>query len=1297
MRILRGSPALSEFRVNKLLTACREQQLPVTGIYAEFMHFADLKAELNPQELEKLEKLLTYGPTIQEHEPQGLLLLVTPRPGTISPWSSKATDIAHNCGLHGIKRLERGTAYYVEAETALTAAQIATLKTLLHDRMMEVVFAELTDAQQLFSVAEPAPMSQVDVLVGGRRALEEANVSLGLALAEDEIDYLVESFTKLGRNPNDIELMMFAQANSEHCRHKIFNADWTIDGVKQDKSLFKMIKNTFEQTPDYVLSAYKDNAAVMTGSTVGRFFPDPESRQYTYHHEDAHILMKVETHNHPTAISPWPGASTGSGGEIRDEGATGIGGKPKAGLVGFTTSNLRIPGFEQPWESDFGKPSRIVNALDIMLEGPLGGAAFNNEFGRPNLLGYFRTYEEKVTSHAGEEVRGYHKPIMIAGGMGNIRAEHIQKKEIPVGAKLIVLGGPAMNIGLGGGAASSMASGQSAEDLDFASVQRENPEMERRCQEVIDRCWQLGDKNPIAFIHDVGAGGISNALPELVNDGDRGGKFQLRNVPNDEPGMSPLEIWCNESQERYVLAVAAEDMPLFDAICQRERAPYAVVGEATEERHLTLEDSHFANRPIDMPMDILLGKPPKMHREASTLKVASPALERSGIELNEAVDRVLRLPAVAEKTFLITIGDRSVTGLVARDQMVGPWQVPVANCAVTAASFDSYHGEAMSMGERTPVALLDFGASARLAVGEAITNIAATDIGDLKRIKLSANWMSPAGHPGEDAGLYEAVKAVGEELCPALGITIPVGKDSMSMKTKWQENGEQKEVTSPLSLIITAFARVEDIRKTVTPQLRTDLGETSLILIDLGNGQNRLGATALAQVYKQLGDKPADVDNAAQLKGFFDAVQTLVRNDKLVAYHDKGDGGLLVTLAEMAFAGHCGIKANIETLGDDALAALFNEELGAVVQVKNDELNAVLATLAAHGLEACAHVIGEVEASDRLLITCGEEVLIERSRTELRTIWAEMTHKMQALRDNSACADQEFAAKQDNRDPGLNAKLTYDVQADVAAPYIAKGVRPKMAILREQGVNSHVEMAAAFDRAGFDAVDVHMSDILTGQTVLDAYQGLVACGGFSYGDVLGAGEGWAKSILFNAQAREQFEQFFQRKDTFSLGVCNGCQMLSNLRDLIPGAELWPRFVRNESDRFEARFSLVEVQKSPSLFFSEMAGSRMPIAVSHGEGRVEVRDAQHLAAIEQSGTVAIRFVDNFGQPTQAYPSNPNGSPNAITGLTTQDGRVTIMMPHPERVFRTVANSWHPDNWGENGAWMRMFQNARKYFG
>ncbi|OCH20898.1 phosphoribosylformylglycinamidine synthase [Aliivibrio logei] len=1309
MRILRGSPALSVFRVNKLLELCRELSLPVTGIYAEFAHFADVKADLDASEVEKLEKLLTYGPTIEEHEPEGLLLLSAPRPGTISPWSSKSTDIAHNCGLSNIARLERGTAYYVETSETLSELQLVELKAILHDRMMEVVFTDFESAAALFTVAEPIPYAEVDLLVGGRKALENANVTLGLALAEDEIDYLLESFTeKLGRNPTDIELMMFAQANSEHCRHKIFNADWTIDGVKQDKTLFKMIKNTFEVTPEHVLSAYKDNAAVMTGSTVGRFFPDPETRQYNYHQEKTHILMKVETHNHPTAISPWPGASTGSGGEIRDEGATGIGGKPKAGLVGFSVSNLKIPNFVQPWETDFGKPSRIVTALDIMLEGPLGGAAFNNEFGRPNLLGYFRTYEEKVNSHNGEEVRGYHKPIMLAGGLGNIRDDHVQKKEIPVGASLIVLGGPAMNIGLGGGAASSMASGQSAEDLDFASVQRENPEMERRCQEVIDRCWQLGDANPIAFIHDVGAGGISNALPELVDDGERGGIFNLRDVPNDEPGMSPLEIWCNESQERYVMAVADKDLATFEAICKRERAPYAVVGKATEERDLKLEDSHFDNTPIDMPMDILLGKTPKMHRDAKTLKANNSALDCSGIELNEAIERVLRLPTVAEKTFLITIGDRSVTGLVARDQMVGPWQVPVANCAVTAASYDTYHGEAMSLGERTPVALLDFGASARLAVGEAITNIAATNVGDIKHIKLSANWMSPAGHPGEDAGLYEAVKAVGEELCPALGLTIPVGKDSMSMKTKWEENGEQKEVTSPLSLVITAFARIEDVRKTVTPQLRTDKGETSLVLIDLGNGKNRMGATALAQVYKQLGDKPADVDNAVQLKGFYEGIQTLVANDQLVAYHDKGDGGLFVTLAEMAFAGHCGVNANIEALllesesNENTLAVLFNEELGAVIQVRNEDLDSVLSTLAVNELGECSHVIGSVADSDELVIKSGETVVVERNRTELRTIWAETTHKMQGLRDNPECADQEHEAKKDNSDPGLNVSLSFDVNEDIAAPIIEaaminKGAKPKMAILREQGVNSHVEMAAAFDRAGFEATDIHMSDILTGSAVLEEYNGLVACGGFSYGDVLGAGEGWAKSVLFNEKTRNQFEDFFKREDTFSLGVCNGCQMLSNLRELIPGAEYWPRFVRNESERFEARFSLVEVQKSDSVFFNGMEGSRMPIAVSHGEGRVEVRDNEHLNAIENSGTVALRYVDNNGNQTQQYPNNPNGSPNAITGLTTTDGRVTIMMPHPERVFRTVANSWAPESWGENGAWMRMFQNARKNIG
>lgn len=1304
MEILRGSPALSEFRVKKLLQICKTKNLPVTGIYAQFMHLADIKTPLKRGDQEKLEALLSYGSTRLGSAPSGDLFLVTPRPGTISPWSSKATDIAHNCGLTQIKRIERGTAYYISLSAPLNDEQLKILMGLLHDRMMEVVFTDMSSACALFVQAQPSPLSCVDILSSGRAALEKANVQLGLALANDEIDYLVENFTKLGRNPNDIELMMFAQANSEHCRHKIFNADWTIDGVTQDKSLFQMIKNTFKQTPENVLSAYHDNSAVMAGSTAGRFFPDPHSRQYQFHQEAAHILMKVETHNHPTAISPWQGAATGSGGEIRDEGATGIGAKPKAGLVGFTVSNLRIPGFEHAWETDFGKPDRIVSALDIMLEGPLGGAAFNNEFGRPNLLGYFRTYEQKVHSHNGMEVRGYHKPIMIAGGLGNIRAQDVEKKEIPVGAKLIVLGGPAMNIGLGGGAASSMASGQSAEDLDFASVQRENPEMERRCQEVIDRCWQLGENNPIAFIHDVGAGGISNALPELVNDGKRGGIFQLRDVPNDEPGMSPLEIWCNESQERYVIAIAPEHLAVFDAICQRERAPYAVVGEATKARHLTLEDAHFDNIPIDMPLDILLGKPPKMHRDVVSKKTAGQSLDFTDMSLEEATTRLMRLPCIAEKSFLITIGDRSVTGLVARDQMVGPWQVPVANCAVTAASYDTYHGEAMSMGERTPVALLDYCASARLAVGEALTNIACTDIGSLKSIKLSANWMSASGHPGEDAGLFEAVKAVGEELCPALDLTIPVGKDSMSMKTQWDQNGQTQENTSPLSLIITAFARVEDVRKTVTPELRTDCGQSVLLLVDLGCGQNRLGASALAQVFNQLGDKPADVDSPPLLKGFFNAMQTLVREQKLLAYHDKGDGGLYVTLAEMAFAGHVGVEIDIHCLlnqstsiAGDLYGALFNEELGALLQIRSNDLDAVISVLAGNGLQACSHVIGTLTEDDSVRIWNKDALLLNQNRTQLRSLWAQTTYQMQAMRDNPDCAKQEFALKKEVSDPGLSVKLTFDPQEDICAPYISKGARPKIAVLREQGVNSHVEMAAAFTRAQFDAIDVHMSDILSGRVSLDAFNGLVACGGFSYGDVLGAGEGWAKSILFNEKAREQFEQFFAREDSFALGVCNGCQMLSNLRTLIPGAELWPRFVRNQSESFEARFSLVEVQKTASIFLNEMAGSYMPIAVSHGEGQVEVRDALHLAALEKSGTVALRFVDNHAKVTQSYPANPNGSVNGITGLTTKGGRVTIMMPHPERVFRTVANSWHPDNWGEDSPWMRMFRNARVNLG
>ena len=1292
----RGSPALSEFRINGLMQKFQQQQLPVKSVYAEYVHFVALNASLSAEQEAKLKALLHYGPTLAEHEAKGESFIVIPRVGTISSWSSKATDIAHNCGLNEVERIERGLVYYFELIQPLDEKTTEKLTALLHDRMMETVVRKADEAEVLFRQQEPKPFKTVDILNGGRRALESANVELGLALAEDEIDYLLENFTALGRNPHDIELYMFAQANSEHCRHKIFNADWIIDGKKQDKSLFKMIKNTFEKTPDFVLSAYKDNAAVMEGSKAGRFFPDQDGI-YRYHNEDTHILMKVETHNHPTAISPFPGAATGSGGEIRDEGATGRGAKPKAGLVGFSVSNLCIPNFEQPWEAPLSKPNRIASALDIMLEGPLGGAAFNNEFGRPALLGYFRTYEQKVNSFNGEEVRGYHKPIMLAGGIGNIRAEHVQKGDIPVGAKLVVLGGPAMNIGLGGGAASSMASGKSKENLDFASVQRDNPEMERRCQEVIDRCWQLGDDNPIAFIHDVGAGGLSNAMPELVHDGGRGGKFELRKILSDEREMSPLEIWCNESQERYVLAIHPEKLPHFEELCRRERAPYAVIGEATEEEHLTLHDEHFNNDPIDLPMGVLLGKTPKMTRDVQIASVNGEPLEQSQIQLKEALHRVLRLPAVAEKTFLITIGDRTVTGMVARDQMVGPWQVPVADCAVTTATLDSYYGEAMSMGERTPVALLDFAASARLAVAESLTNIAATNIGDIKRIKLSANWMSAAGHKGEDAGLYAAVKAVGEELCPQLGLTIPVGKDSMSMKTTWQENGEQKSVTSPLSLIISAFARVEDVRKTVTPQLRTDKGQSRLLLVDLGEGNNRLGATALAQVYAQLGDKPADVINADTLKNFFNAMQDLVAQEKLLAYHDRSDGGLIVTLAEMAFAGHCGVAVDISALGDNDLAVLFNEELGAVIQVRDSDLSLVRDVFAKHNVLHLVKELGAVTEDDEIEITRGNKVLLNEKRSDLRGIWAGLTHQMQRLRDNPECADQEFAAKKNPQDKGFSARLTYDPSEDIAAPYIATGKRPKVAVLREQGVNSHVEMAAAFDRAGFEAIDVHMSDLHNRRYDLQHFNALVACGGFSYGDVLGAGGGWAKSILFNPHLRDQFSQFFEREDTLALGICNGCQMLSTLAEIIPGTENWPRFVRNKSERFEARAALVRINESNSLWFQGMAGSHMPIAVSHGEGRVEFKTPENLTALQAQNLIVAQYIDNNLNPTEVYPANPNGSALGITALSNTNGRVAIMMPHPERVFRTVSNSWHPEEWGEDGAWMRIFRNARVVLG
>lgn len=1294
-QIFRGSPALSEFRLHGLMQKFKQHGLPVQSVYAEYVHFVELNATLSAEQESKLEALLHYGPTLAEHEAKGETFIVIPRFGTISSWSSKATDIAHNCGLNEVERIERGLAYYFEFSQPLDEKMQSELTALLHDRMMETVVREAKDAEVLFRHQAPKPFTTVDILGGGRQALEKANVELGLALAEDEMDYLVENFTALGRNPHDIELYMFAQANSEHCRHKIFNADWVIDGEKQEKSLFKMIKNTFEQTPDFVLSAYKDNAAVMEGSKVGRFFADQDG-QYRYHNEDTHILMKVETHNHPTAISPFPGAATGSGGEIRDEGATGRGAKPKAGLTGFSVSNLVIPNFEQPWENPLSKPNRIASALDIMIEGPLGGAAFNNEFGRPALLGYFRTYEEKVNSFNGEEVRGYHKPIMLAGGIGNIRAEHVQKGEIPVGAKLIVLGGSAMNIGLGGGAASSMDSGKSKEDLDFASVQRENPEMERRCQEVIDRCWQLGEDNPILFIHDVGAGGLSNAMPELVHDGERGGKFDLRSILCDEKGMSPLEIWCNESQERYVLAVAPEKLALFTALCERERAPFAIIGEATEEKHLTLHDEHFNNDPIDLPMNVLLGKTPKMTRNVQSSAIKNPPLSQTSIELKEALHRVLRLPVVAEKTFLITIGDRSVTGMVARDQMVGPWQIPVSDVAVTTASLDSYHGEAMAMGERAPVALLNFGASARLAVAEALTNIACANIGDIKRVKLSANWMSAAGHGGEDAGLYEAVKAVGEELCPALGLTIPVGKDSMSMKTNWEENGEKKTVTAPLSLVISAFARVEDVRKTVTPQLRTDKGASRLLLIDLGEGKNRLGATALAQVYKQLGDKPADVVNANTLKNFFDAMQTLVAERKLLAYHDRSDGGLITTLAEMAFAGNCGLEVDISALGDNDLAVLFNEELGAVIQVAESELSTVREILNAHNLLPVTHDLGSVSTEDRIEIARGNKKLLSEKRSELRGVWAELTHQMQRLRDNPECADQEFAAKKDADNKGLSAYLTYDPNEDIAAPYIAKGVKPKVAVLREQGVNSHVEMAAAFDRAGFVAIDVHMSDLMAGRYDLKNFNALVACGGFSYGDVLGAGGGWAKSILFNPQLRDQFSRFFADENTLALGVCNGCQFLSNLSEIIPGAENWPRFVRNKSERFEARAAMVKINDTPSLWFQGMAGSHMPIAVSHGEGRVEFKTPENLTALQAQNLIVAQYIDSHLNVTETYPANPNGSALGITAITNVDGRIAAMMPHPERVFRAVSNSWYPEDWSEDGAWMRLFRNARVQF-
>jgi phosphoribosylformylglycinamidine synthase len=1301
-RVSVGSSALSAFRLKKLRVALNAAAPNVVIADSRHCYFSALSVrQLDEAQASLLDLVLGLDKRAGEPAGEFVRVLVVPRLGTISPWSTKATDIAQHCGLTGVQRIERGVIYYLSTNNGaqLSDTDKSQVLPLLHDRMTESVLGDIEQAAtKIFRHGESQPLATVDILQGGCDALASANREMGLALSVDEIEYLVENFRKLQRNPTDVELMMFAQANSEHCRHKIFNADWVIDGVVQDMSLFGMIRNTHKVSPKGTVVAYSDNSSVIEGASVERFYPRA-SGAYAFSEELTHTLMKVETHNHPTAIAPFAGAATGSGGEIRDEGATGIGSRPKAGLTGFSVSNLNIPGFNQPWEklpshtggggvgaegAVYGKPSRIVTALQIMLDGPLGGAAFNNEFGRPNLTGYFRTFEELVAG----EMRGYHKPIMLAGGVGNISAIHTHKHDLPVGALVVHLGGPGMLIGLGGGAASSMDTGSNAENLDFDSVQRGNPEMQRRAQEVIDRCWQLGKNNPILSIHDVGAGGMSNALPELVHGGGRGAAFELRRIPLDETGMSPRQIWCNESQERYVLAIAPERLDEFRAFCERERCPFAVVGVAIEDDQLIVHDTEFDNDPVNMSLQVLLGKPPKMTRVVARETPELTAFDTSVLDLKESIERVLRLPAVANKTFLISIGDRTVGGMTARDQMVGPWQVPVADVAVTLMGFNTHLGEAYALGERTPLALVNAAASGRMAVGEALTNIAAARIEKIGDIKLSANWMAAAGHHGEDAALFDTVHAVGMELCPELGIGIPVGKDSMSMKSTWTDGDENKSVTSPMSLIVTAFAPCADTRKTLTPLLKDDLG-TTLLLIDLGCGKNRMGGSALAQVYKQVGNVAPDVDSVAKLKSFFQFIQSLNLDGKLLAYHDRSDGGAFISLCEMSFASHIGLNVQLDELTGDILSALFNEELGAVVQVRNSDVVHVLQLATDAGL--AVQKIAALNQTGLIEITRNGKTLFSDSRVNLQRIWSETTYQMQKLRDNPDCAEAEFAGLLDVTDPGLHAKLSYDLNA---APAILKN-RPKIAILREQGVNGQVEMAAAFDRAGFAAVDVHMSDIISGRVNLSDFKGVAACGGFSYGDVLGAGEGWAKSILLNSRARGEFEAFFNRDDTLALGVCNGCQMMSNLHEIIPGAANWAHFSRNQSEQFEARFVMVEVQSSPSVFFNGMAGSRMPIVVAHGEGYADFGTEAKLQAAQK--LVTLRYVDNRGAATETYPLNPNGSPEGITGLTTADGRFSIMMPHPERVFRAVQNSWHPSDWQENGAWLKMFQNARKWVG
>ena len=1294
--LLHGPHALSAFKVRQLLQLLAPHFPSLTAIEARYLHYVDVSAPLSASQRRTLDALLDYGAAsaesmgnsdsqTREHDPAWFAdFVVVPRPGTISPWSSKATDIVRGCGLTTVQRVERGIAWRFIGLDSVDAAELNRYAPIF-DKMTEAPFIDLDIGATLFATDAPRPLVHIGSVASLDADLLSANAELGLGLSDIELDYLVRAYNDLGRPPTDVELMMFAQVNSEHCRHKIFNAAWTIDGARHNTSLFDMIRHTHATHPGSVLSAYSDNSAVTTGWPAATFAPDA-SQVYRAQASEHHILMKVETHNHPTAISPFPGAATGSGGEIRDEAATGRGSRAKAGLTGFSVSNLRVPGHARAWEEDHGKPDRITSALDIMLEAPIGAAAFNNEFGRPALLGYFRTFEQTVDGTS----FGYHKPIMLAGGLGNISPANVLKQTVEVGDKVIVLGGPAMLIGLGGGAASSQASGSGDSDLDFASVQRGNAEMQRRAQQVIDRCWSQGEDNPIRSIHDVGAGGLSNAVPEIVHGDGRGALLDIRAVPSADPAMSPLEIWCNESQERYVLTLAPEHMEAFSAMCARERCPFAILGDVTGSGRLVVEDSLLGETTVDLPMEVLLGKLPRMQRDVSTAPAPRSALATTGINLEQMVHSVLDAPAVADKSFLITIGDRTVGGLSHRDQMVGPRQVPVADCAISITDYEHYTGEAMAMGERTPLAVIDAPASGRMAIGEAVTNIAAAAIGDIGSIVLSANWMAACGHPGADADLFATVQAVGMEVCPELGVCIPVGKDSLSMKTVWREQDDEHAVVSPVSLVVSAFAPVHDVRLSVTPELKAE-PRSRLLLVDLGLGQARLGGSIFAQVSRQFGEEAPNLDRPAALGHFFATLQNLLREERVLAYHDRSDGGLVATVAEMAFAGGYGLELDLSMYQSDSVAALFNEELGAVLQVREADVAHVLGAFTPSGSPLAGHVhdIGRLAATQELRVVTANETL-SLPIANLRASWSGLSAQMATLRDEPQCAAEEQASRTATS-VLLPTRLPDSVEHGTLAPVVVSGT-PRVAVLREQGVNGHNEMAAAFHSAGLEAVDVHMHDLLHGDVSLADFQVLAACGGFSYGDVLGGGGGWAGSVRYSAQVAEQFAAFFERADTLSLGVCNGCQMLAQLRPLVPGADNWPRFVGNRSEQFEARLSAVEILSSPSILLAGMAGAVLPVPVAHGEGRT-------LWSPEQSPRDAIaaaRYVDANLAAATTYPANPNGSANGLTAFSTADGRATILMPHPERAFRTVQMSWCPPDWHGFSPWAHMFRNAARAF-